>query len=189
MPMKTAPMTSVRAEHRIHVGVEQRGGDVVADARPGEHRLDHHGAFEQPGVGQAEHRDQRHADRCRKACRQITSRSGTPLTRAVVTYSWRELVEHEAARHARDIGEAEEAEHRGRQHQMPERVPEDVRDRPRAGCRSAAGRCTGGTSAVIEDVDAAGPADPSQLGVEDQRARPGRARRPAWNSRAARRRG
>src|SRR6266481_2718591 len=47
------------AEHRVHVGVEQRVGDIGADAGPGEDRLGEHRSLEQIGVGEGNDGDQR----------------------------------------------------------------------------------------------------------------------------------
>ena len=84
--MKTDADDQRAAEHGVHVGVEQRVGDVVADARPREDGLGQHRAFEQAGVGERDHRHQRHGGVAeRVAARSRASRS--PLTRAVTMYS------------------------------------------------------------------------------------------------------
>ena len=74
------------AQHRIHIGGEERRGDVAADAGPGEHGLGQDGALQDIGEGQRQTVISG-TWILPKAWRQTTRRSDTPLTRAVMRYS------------------------------------------------------------------------------------------------------
>ena len=111
------------AEHGVHVGVLQRIGEVEAEARPGEHRLGQHRAFEQVGIGQRDHRDQRHRGVAqRMAPDDPRFRQALGARRDDVFLA--QLVQHEGAGHAADIGEREIAEQRGRQDDVAKDVAE-----------------------------------------------------------------
>lgn len=67
----------------------------------GEDHLDHHRAFEQPGIGEADHRDQRHQDRP-EGMAPDHQPLDTPFAGGGDIFL-RELLQHEGARHARAI--------------------------------------------------------------------------------------
>ena len=60
--MNTAPTTIVPPSTAFMSALNSESCDVAAEARPGEDGLGQHGAFEQLGVAQRDHRDQRHHD-------------------------------------------------------------------------------------------------------------------------------
>ncbi len=166
--MNTQPTTIGAAQHRVHVGIQQRVGDVEAEAGPGEHRLGQDRALEQVGVGQRDHGDQRHRGVAERVAPDH-ARLGEALDPGGGDVLLGELLDHEAARHARDIGEREVAEQRCGQDQVVDGVPEDV---PFAGERGIDQQHAGQglDQAVVEHIEPARPGDEIELGVEDQQA-------------------
>ena len=92
------------AEHRVHVAVEQRAGDVEAEPRPGEDGFGQHRAFEQRGIAEADDRDQRHHD-VGEGMQPHRAPERTALDARRGHIFLAQLVDHEAARHAGDIGQ------------------------------------------------------------------------------------
>ena len=62
-------------------------GQILAEARPAEHRLDQHGPVEQAAEGQRDDGEQLDAD-VLEGMLQMTCRRLAPLARAAMTYSW-----------------------------------------------------------------------------------------------------
>ena len=95
-----------------------------------------------------------------------------------------ELLQHEAARHARDVGEREIAEDGGGQERWLSAF-QNTSHSPASRLSTVIRPVTGRHDVVEADIEPARPADPAELGVEQQQADQARARRPASNSRAA----
>ena len=154
------------AEHRIEVGVEQRVLHVKSEPGPGEHRLGQHRAFEQAAEGQRDHGHELHPDVAERVHpHHAEGRQSLRQRREHIFLL--QLPEHEAARHARDIGERQIAEDRGGQDEVAERVPEHL---VLAGDQAVDGDQPGdhGHDVVIAHVEPAWPLDPAELGVEHQ---------------------
>ena len=154
------------AEHRVEIGVEQRVLHVEAKPGPGEHRLGQHRALQQAAEGQRDDGDQLHPDIAERVNPHHAERRQSLGQRRQHVFLL-ELTEHEAARHARDIGEREIAQDGGGQHEMAERVPEHV---ALAGDQAVDGDQAGDRrhDVVVGDVEAPRTLDPAELGVEQQ---------------------
>ena len=86
--MKTSPIDQHAGEHRVHVAGEQAGGEIVADARPGEDRLGQHRAFQQEGVGERDHGDELDQDVAERMPPDDPPARQAPCARAATIYSW-----------------------------------------------------------------------------------------------------
>ena len=151
--------------HRVHVAGQHVVGHVLAEPRPGEHRLDQHRAFEQPAVGQRHDRHELHPD-VGEGVPPDRPPERQPLHPRRGDILLVQLVEHEAPRHPGDVGERGEPEDRGRQDQVVDRVPEDV---PVPGERGVDQQEPGHRidHPVVEVADPPAAADPAEPGVED----------------------
>ena len=101
------------------------------------------------------------------ACRQTTRASDSPRARAARNIVRRQLLDHETASHARDIGHREIAEYRGRQHHVRERVASDppFSGEHRVHDQEARRRRR---EAFVDHVEAARSRRPAEGGVEDE---------------------
>jgi len=122
--------------------------------------------LEQRCVAEPDHRDQRHHD-VRKGMMPHRAPERAPLDDGRRHIFLAELVDHEAARHAGDVGEREIAENTGRKDQMSEGIAEHV---PFA-LQGAVDQDDPGMprhDILIGDIEAARPCHPVQLAVEDE---------------------
>ena len=100
----------------VHVADQHVVRHVLSEARPGEHCLDQHSSLKQAAIGQRHDSHELHADvgegvvPDRPAVREALNPRGDHIFLV-------QLIQHEAARHAGDIGHRRIAEHAGRQEQ------------------------------------------------------------------------
>ena len=154
------------AEHRVEIGVEQRILHVKSKSGPGEHRLGQHRALQQAAERQRDDGDQLHPDIAERVNPHHAERRQSLGQRCQHVFL-PELTEHEAARHARHIGQREIAEDGSGQHEVAERVPEHVAlagDQAVDGDQAGDGR----HDVVVGHVEAPRTLDPAELGVKQQ---------------------
>ena len=122
--MKITPTISTQVITAFMSPIKHVVGHVLAKARPGEDGLDQHRAFEQRAIGKRHDGDELHADVREGVPPDRPRASKGPSPARSMMYSWFELVEHEAAGHAGDVGHRRIAQDAGRQDEMVDAVPE-----------------------------------------------------------------
>ncbi|EGE57244.1 hypothetical protein RHECNPAF_4460014 [Rhizobium etli CNPAF512] len=153
------------AEHGVHVGILQRIGDVEPDARPGEDGFGQNRSFEQAGIGKRDDGDERHGGIAQRMPPDHPG-FGQPFGARGDDIFLRQLVQHEAAGHAANIGEREITEQRGGQDDVAEDVVEHV-PLPLPGAVEQIKTGDRRERIFEDDVDAAGKGHPAQLRIED----------------------
>src|SRR6202047_4108286 len=109
------------ADDGVHVAGEQSVGQIASETGPREHRFGQDRTLQQEGVRQHHDGDDLHHDVAEGVDPDRAS-PGQPLDARRHNIFLAELLDHEAASHAADVGDGAEAEDRGRQHDVAEHV-------------------------------------------------------------------